>query len=64
MTVTQQAISELERALTALRAYRDSGIDTPNPLHAAAVRASMDATKALSMFRRTGQWANRQDAPR
>lgn len=51
---TKELESILARCLVALGEYRRSGGDTfHNPQHAAAMRASMDLTKALAKWRQT-----------
>ncbi len=55
MTLTDVAIAELERTITRLVAYRDKAKETDyyvaGPDHAAALRATMDATRILARWR-------------
>lgn len=57
MTVTNDTIWELERCLRAMRAYKTAAEDpevySTGKEHAAAKRASMDATRALTKWRQT-----------
>lgn len=59
MTITNDLVSEMDRCLRALKAYQQSCKDgsfqwTSNPAHAAAMRATMDVTRSLTVWRHTG----------
>lgn len=55
MSVTQNTIDELERTLRRVVQYRDEAKDgrTTGPSHALAMRATMDLTRQLALFRAT-----------
>mgnify|MGYP001572746905 CR=1 FL=1 len=59
-TLTAVAIAELERCIDTLRAYEaDPGSWASSGTHAAAFRASLDATKVLARWRKAGKVAKK-----